>query len=233
MGEVRVPADARWGAQTQRAVENFPISGRPVDARVIRALALIKREAAAVNAARRRRSRGRPAGRRRDRRRRRRGRARRARRRVPDRPLPDRFRHVDEHERQRGARRPRVRTARRTRAPQRPGQRVAVVQRRVPVGGPPCRRAGDRRRPRSRRREAGEGVAAQAAGVRPRGEVGPHAPHGRHARHARPGVRRLRIAGRRRDRAPARLTARACACSRSAAPRSAPASTHRRASPPR
>ncbi len=28
MGEVRVPAAARWGAQTQRAVENFPISGR-------------------------------------------------------------------------------------------------------------------------------------------------------------------------------------------------------------
>ena len=28
MGEVRVPADAHWGAQTQRAVENFPISGR-------------------------------------------------------------------------------------------------------------------------------------------------------------------------------------------------------------
>src|SRR5438552_11233754 len=53
MGEVRVPADARWGAQTQRAVENFPISGEPVDARVIRALALIKREAAAVNATRR------------------------------------------------------------------------------------------------------------------------------------------------------------------------------------
>ena len=49
MGEVRVPADALWGAQTQRAVENFPISGRPVDRRVIRALALIKREAATVN----------------------------------------------------------------------------------------------------------------------------------------------------------------------------------------
>ena len=31
MGEVRVPADARWGAQTQRAVENFPISGRPIE----------------------------------------------------------------------------------------------------------------------------------------------------------------------------------------------------------
>src|SRR5436309_8010522 len=53
MGDVRVPVDARWGAQTQRAVENFPISGRPVDARVIRALALIKSAAAAVNAARR------------------------------------------------------------------------------------------------------------------------------------------------------------------------------------
>jgi fumarate hydratase class II len=50
MGEVRVPVDALWGAQTQRAVENFPISGRPVDRRVIRALALIKSEAAKVNA---------------------------------------------------------------------------------------------------------------------------------------------------------------------------------------
>ena len=50
MGEVRVPVDALWGAQTQRAVENFPISGRPVDPRVIRALALIKAEAANVNA---------------------------------------------------------------------------------------------------------------------------------------------------------------------------------------
>jgi fumarate hydratase class II len=50
MGEVRVPADAFWGAQTQGAVENFPISGRPVDARVIRALAMIKSEAARVNA---------------------------------------------------------------------------------------------------------------------------------------------------------------------------------------
>jgi fumarate hydratase class II len=50
MGEVRVPAGALWGAQTQRAVENFPISGRPLDAGVIRALALIKGEAARVNA---------------------------------------------------------------------------------------------------------------------------------------------------------------------------------------
>jgi hypothetical protein len=49
MGEVRVPVDAKWGAQTQRAVQNFPISGRPIDRRLIRALALIKGEAARVN----------------------------------------------------------------------------------------------------------------------------------------------------------------------------------------
>ena len=49
MGEVRVRADARWGAQTQRAVENFPISGRPLDAELIHALARIKAASAKVN----------------------------------------------------------------------------------------------------------------------------------------------------------------------------------------
>ncbi|EWT00014.1 aspartate ammonia-lyase [Intrasporangium oryzae NRRL B-24470] len=50
MGEVQVPADALWGAQTARAVENFPISGRPVPPGVVHALALLKAHAAAVNA---------------------------------------------------------------------------------------------------------------------------------------------------------------------------------------
>jgi fumarate hydratase, class II len=50
MGEVRVPADALWRAQTQRAVENFPISGRGLDPTHIRALAQIKGAAAQVNA---------------------------------------------------------------------------------------------------------------------------------------------------------------------------------------
>jgi len=50
MGEVRVPAGARWGAQTQRAVENFPISGIVIEPRLVRALALVKAEAARVNA---------------------------------------------------------------------------------------------------------------------------------------------------------------------------------------
>ncbi|MCL1633769.1 class II fumarate hydratase [Luteimonas sp. SX5] len=50
MGELKVPAAALWGAQTQRAVENFPISGRPMPRGFIRALGLIKAAAAAVNA---------------------------------------------------------------------------------------------------------------------------------------------------------------------------------------
>jgi fumarate hydratase class II len=49
MGEMRVPADARWGAQTQRAVENFPISGGRIDRELIGALASIKGAAATVN----------------------------------------------------------------------------------------------------------------------------------------------------------------------------------------
>jgi fumarate hydratase class II len=50
MGEVRVPRDALWRAQTQRAVENFPISGRPIERELIAALASIKGAAARVNA---------------------------------------------------------------------------------------------------------------------------------------------------------------------------------------
>jgi fumarate hydratase class II len=49
MGDVRVPVNARWGAQTQRAVENFPISGRPLPAPLIHALGMIKAEAARAN----------------------------------------------------------------------------------------------------------------------------------------------------------------------------------------
>jgi fumarate hydratase class II len=49
MGELRVPAAALWGAQTQRAVNNFPISGRRLPRAFIRAVALIKQAAAAAN----------------------------------------------------------------------------------------------------------------------------------------------------------------------------------------
>ena len=49
MGEVRVPKNALWRAQTQRAVENFPISFRPLERTQIRALGLLKGACAQVN----------------------------------------------------------------------------------------------------------------------------------------------------------------------------------------
>ena len=49
MGEMEVPADAYYGASTQRAVLNFPISGQPFPRRFIRALGLVKRAAAQTN----------------------------------------------------------------------------------------------------------------------------------------------------------------------------------------
>ncbi|HIL17066.1 MAG TPA: class II fumarate hydratase, partial [Deltaproteobacteria bacterium] len=49
MGEVQVPQDALYGAQTQRAVNNFPISGAPISRSLIRALGQVKFAAAKVN----------------------------------------------------------------------------------------------------------------------------------------------------------------------------------------
>ncbi len=49
MGDVRVPAKAYYGAQTQRAIENFPISGEPLPPELIHALGLVKYAAAVAN----------------------------------------------------------------------------------------------------------------------------------------------------------------------------------------
>ena len=49
MGEVQVPAAALWKAQTQRAVENFPISGTPIEPALIHALGEVKAAAATAN----------------------------------------------------------------------------------------------------------------------------------------------------------------------------------------
>ncbi len=49
MGEMRVPADALWGAQTQRSHENFPIGGQTMPAEVIAAFAQLKKAAARAN----------------------------------------------------------------------------------------------------------------------------------------------------------------------------------------
>ena len=49
LGEVKVPKDAYWGAQTQRAIENFPVSGMVFPEVFIRAMGLIKHACAGVN----------------------------------------------------------------------------------------------------------------------------------------------------------------------------------------
>jgi fumarate hydratase class II len=49
MGEVQVPKDAAWRAQTQRAVENFPISGTPIEPALVHAIGRVKAAAARVN----------------------------------------------------------------------------------------------------------------------------------------------------------------------------------------
>src|ERR1041384_235205 len=49
MGDVRVPAQAYYGAQTQRAIENFPIPGEPLPPELIHALGLVKYAATIAN----------------------------------------------------------------------------------------------------------------------------------------------------------------------------------------
>ena len=49
MGEVKVPENALWGAQTQRAVENFPISGQRIPRRMVHAFGRVKRTCALLN----------------------------------------------------------------------------------------------------------------------------------------------------------------------------------------
>jgi len=51
MGEVRVPSEAYWGAQTQRAVDNFSVSPLRIPVALIRALGQVKQAAASVNGA--------------------------------------------------------------------------------------------------------------------------------------------------------------------------------------
>ena len=120
--------------------------------------------------------------------RRRRGGRRAARRPVPDRRLPDRFRHVVEHERQRGDRQSRGRGS----SPERPREHGAVVERRVPVGGAP---GGGRLHPIS----ASSGAATtrhlsrtKEQRVRRFGQGRSHSHDGCGARDARAGVRRVR-----------------------------------------
>ncbi len=144
MGEMEVPADALYGASTQRAVLNFPISGQRMPRRFLRALALVKLAAAETNAglgllepAKADAIAAAAA----------RGRRRRLRRALPDRRLPDGLGHLDQHEHERGDQPPRVGAAGRGEGPpQRRRQQVPVLERHDPDGAPAVGR-----RSRSRR----------------------------------------------------------------------------------
>ena len=151
---------------------------------------------------------------------------------LPGRRVPDRLRHELEHERQRGHRPPGLAAPGPRRAPQRRGQRLAVVERRVPLGHPRRRGRAGGAGAAARARVPGGVAAGQGPGVRHGGEVGAHPPYGRHPGDPRPGVRRLRGAGHRRRRDHPRDPGRSASC-RSAAPRSARGSTARPASPRR
>ena len=195
MGEIEVPADALYGASTQRAVLNFPISGQPFPRRFLQALALIKLAAAETNGAlgllepdRRRGHRGGGQG----------GRRRRPRRPVPDRHLPDRLGDLDEHEHERGHRPPRGRATGqgRHRSPERRRQPLPELERRDPDRAPAVGRDGDRVGADPGARIPPHGARRQGAGVLARHQDRSDPPAGCDAHPARPGVPWLRRAGR-------------------------------------
>ena len=194
MGEMEVPVDALYGASTQRAVLNFPISGERMPRRFLRALALIKLAAAETNAglglldpdvaaaiARRRT----------------RGRRRCPRRPVPDRHLPDGLGHLDQHEHERGRRAPRQRPPRRSGGPpERRRQPLPELQRHDPDGAPALGRDGDRGGAAACARAAPHRARREGAGALAGRQDRSDAPPGRDADPARTGVPRLRRTGR-------------------------------------
>ena len=169
-GDIDVPADRLWGAQTQRSLQHFAISTERMPRELLRALACVKRCAAEVNAAARPARRGQG---RRDRRRGRRGARRSARRRVPALRLADRLRHADQHEHERGAGEPRLAAAGRhgghgaPRAPQRRREPRPVVERRVPDRDERRRRARDRDDAAARARHAARHARGQGGARSP------------------------------------------------------------------
>ena len=220
MGEVQVPADALWGAQTQRAVQNFPVSGEPLHPRPDPGAGLDQGRAAAVNtdlgvlpAGHGRRH---PRRRRRDRRRRSTSTSSRSTCSRPGRAPRQ------QHERQRGDRhagRPSGSAARCTpTTTSTPRSRPTTCSRPRSTSPPAgCWPGGSARAGR-----AGPGPGGQGRRVRGRREERPYAPDGRDAGHAGPGVRRVRGGHPHGPRPGHRGAARRSASCRWAAPRSAP-----------
>ena len=195
MGEMEVPADALYGASTQRAVLNFPISGERMPRRFLRALALIKLAAAQTNAelglldpdVAAAIAAAAACGRR--------WRPRRA---VPDRRLPDRLGDLDQHEHERGRRQPRRAPPGRgpEGPPQRRGQSLPELERRHPDGAPAVGRDGHRGGPAAGPRAPPYRAGGQGAGVLAGHQDRPDPSPGRDPDPPRPGIPRLRRPGR-------------------------------------
>ena len=144
LGEVEVPADKLWGAQTQRSLEHFSIGKDLIPREMITAYAILKKAAANANHAGKRlddkRSRADRPGLRRDP-------GRPASRHVSAARLDDRQRHAVQHERQRGDLQPLLPACRHAArqqdagASQRSRQHVAIVERHVSLGDVHRRRA--------------------------------------------------------------------------------------------
>ena len=208
MGEMEVPADALYGASTQRAVLNFPISGERMPRRFLRALALIKLAAAQTNAelglldadvaaaiAAAAAS-------------------------VADGDHDEQFpidiyqtgsAHLDQHQHERGRRPPRGEASRRgpEGPPERRGQPLPELERRHPDSPPAVGRDGDRGGPATRPRAAAHRARGQGAGLLAGGQDRPDTPPGRDPDPARAGIPWLRRAGRGVDPARANGTGRA------------------------
>ena len=193
MGEVRVPVAAKWQAQTQRAVENFPISGTTVEPSLISALAAIKGAAAlenarlkivdrkvaeAINAAAREVAAGRMG------------------RRIPHRRVPDRLGDLHQHEHERGPGHPGRPNG--SGAKVHPNDDVNASQSSNDVFPSAIHVAAAteiRYRPGSRPGAPGESAAPKSRRIQVGGQVRSYPPDGRHAGDPRPGVRGLRLGG--------------------------------------
>ena len=215
-GPIEVPADRLWGAQTQRSLEHFRISSEkmPPELDPRAAAGQARRRAAStleLGALAADKARG-------DRRRGRRGAGGQARRRVSAGGLADRLGHADQHERQRGARQPRLASSSAARAAKtrlvHPNDDVNSGQSSndvFPTAMHVAAARGGRRSSCCRRCErCAKRWRAKAAAFRRHRQDRPHAPAGRDAAHAGPGVLRLRRAARRTRRRTSRRRCRTC-----------------------
>ena len=190
MGEIAVPADRYWGAQTERSHENFRIGTEVMPREITHAFGILKKAAAIAN--RRLKPDGWTRAVSKSCKGMRRGDLRRAQRPLPARRLADGQRHAVEHERERGHREPRKRARRREiAAPERRHQHVAELERHVPDRDAHRGGARDRGPTAAGARPAAPNASPPRGRERRYRQERPHAPAGRDADQVLAGDQRL------------------------------------------